>query len=239
MHKREASPHLRGRAITVYLVILLTIIITNQIVIHPSFASASSSSATSVEQTSASQPANGEGGETGTETADLDADLDVPPPRPTIIMAPDAPDLKLTTAQVTTAWLVYDILHEAGDLSPEQIAGFIGNFYRESSLNPTAVNKKRTHYGLAQWGGSRWRALRSWAEHHKTETQMQFLLSELSGTESKANTKIRAAETVQDAAIAIAKHYERCALPEAEKKIRIKYAQSFYDQMGLGTPNVD
>lgn len=150
-------------------------------------------------------------------------------PRATELWAPDAPHLMLTDAQVETAWIVWDFLIEAG-FSEEITAGFLGNIYRESALDPRSFSDAGC-FGLIQWAGGRLSELYTLPNYDTAEVQLEFVLIELAGSESEANARIMEASTVSEAAVIIARHYERCAWSESEKQTRIAYAQAFYDQM--------
>jgi len=51
----------------------------------------------------------------------------------------------------------------AGGMSQMQAAAVVGNLQRESSLDPSAVNKDEGAYGLMQWRGPRFTALQQFA----------------------------------------------------------------------------
>ena len=106
---------------------------------------------------------------------------------------------------------------------PEHIAdGFLMNFKDESGLNP-GINEQnpivpgsRGGFGLAQWTGPRRKQLEAFAQQRGTpvsdmNTQLDFLMEELGGTESAAAQKIMAAGTPGEAAAAIVNSFLRPA----------------------------
>lgn len=110
-------------------------------------------------------------------------------------------------------------------LNPTAAAGIVGNFMQESGtqLNPTAVGDQGTAFGIGQWRGKRFANLRSFANQLRTdwkdrETQGLFALWEMGyepltglgvqgagfGSERAAGQRVFNAETVEDAAFAMA-----------------------------------
>ena len=68
-------------------------------------------------------------------------------------------------------------------VKPNVAAGIVGNLYKESGLNPTAVGDKGTAYGVAQWRGDRLSNLKNYASskgksHSDLTTQLDFILDE-------------------------------------------------------------
>lgn len=78
-------------------------------------------------------------------------------------------------------------------LNAAQTAGVVGNLMRESGgdtydLKPDASNG--THFGIVQWGGARFTALKNFAGQKGVEwtdlkTQLEFIIYELENSESK------------------------------------------------------
>jgi len=98
--------------------------------------------------------------------------------------------------------------------SDEQAAAWVGNFTQESNLRPNAVQAGGPGRGLAQWGDGRFRALVAFAgQHGKPWTdlgaQLAFVIHELSGPESAANSRIRGAKGLEAAVDAVGLGYER------------------------------
>lgn len=105
---------------------------------------------------------------------------------------------------------------------PDHIArGFVMNFQDESGLDPGIEEKEaNVHgtkgFGLAQWTGERRGALVSYANQHgkpvaDLDTQMDFLMQELSGPESAAWEKIKGARTSGEAGAAVVNSFLRPA----------------------------
>lgn len=68
-------------------------------------------------------------------------------------------------------------------VKPNVAAGIVGNLYKESGLNPTAVGDKGTAFGVAQWRGDRLSNLKNYASskgksHSDLTTQLDFILDE-------------------------------------------------------------
>jgi len=120
-------------------------------------------------------------------------------------------------AQIATA------LKSALGLTDAQAAGIVGNLMRESGLNPRvneggAVGLPRGvgGYGLAQWTGSRQTDLVRFAggrgQAGDMATQLRFLVSEMMGPEAASLTKLRTAQSPEQAAYLFDKHYERSGI---------------------------
>lgn len=106
---------------------------------------------------------------------------------------------------------------------PQHVAqGFVMNFQDESGLR-TDINEiepvvpgSRGGYGLAQWTGPRRVALERFAEGRgkdpsDMETQLDFLMTELRGPESRAAKAIYATDTPGEAATAVMNQFLRPA----------------------------
>lgn len=99
---------------------------------------------------------------------------------------------------------------------------FVMNFQDESGLNPgineaaPIVPGSRGGYGLAQWTGPRRRQLEAFAAQRgtpvsDTDTQLDFLMSELQGSEAGAAQSILSAQDAPTAAAAIVNKFLRPA----------------------------
>jgi len=113
--------------------------------------------------------------------------------------------------------------------TPEQAAGFVGNYDQESTLDPKAVNPIGAT-GIAQWLGSRKTELFKYAKDNDLdvkdlETQLKFSMTELQGSESGAMREIKKAKTAEEAALAIRRYYERPGEHEAHDERRISSAK--------------
>lgn len=122
---------------------------------------------------------------------------------------------------------------------PEHVAqGFLMNFRDESGLNP-GINEQnpivpgsRGGFGLAQWTGPRRRQLEAFAAQQgkpvsDLDLQLDFLMTELQGSEAKAGQSILSSRNAPEAATAIVNDFLR---PAEEHRARRAA------QYGGGTP---
>jgi TP901 family phage tail tape measure protein/lambda family phage tail tape measure protein len=130
-------------------------------------------------------------------------------------------------------------LKGALSLSDAQAAGIVGNFMRESALNPRvneggAVGMPRGvgGYGLAQWTGSRQQDLIRFAggagQAGDLQTQLRFVVQELLGSENRALQSLRSAQSPEQAAVIFDRDYERSgvkALDERKANARQVYSE--------------
>jgi hypothetical protein len=110
-----------------------------------------------------------------------------------------------------------------------QAAGIAGNLQVESGFDPNAYNTKEGALGIAQWEGGRLTALKGYAQAHGTaandlNTQVDFLVNELHGSESNAYRKLMATSDPGSAAAAFDQYYERSS--GASRSTRIANAQA-------------
>jgi hypothetical protein len=114
----------------------------------------------------------------------------------------------------------------AKGLSAAQIAGILGNLQQESGINPNSAGG-----GLAQWQGSRWTALNSYANKmggsvSSLAVQLGYLWSELHGSEAGAFQKFLSnSSTAGAAATSWSQYVERPGKPMLSN--RVKYANQF------------
>ena len=111
------------------------------------------------------------------------------------------------------AQTVYRFLVGKG-LTPAQAAGVVGGLSGESGtgLSTTARNPSSGAYGIGQWLGGRKSALLAQKNPSSLSTQLNYLWSELQGSESGAYKALKGAKTVDDATRAWVSQFER---PEA------------------------
>jgi hypothetical protein len=127
-------------------------------------------------------------------------------------------------------------------MTPAQAAGVVGNLIQESTLNSGAYNKSEGAYGLAQWRGSRLSDLQSFAASQgksidDVNTQLDFIMHELKGKESKAGQMLFASKTADEAAFNFGKYYER---PKTVEQSRLSYAtQSLAQYKPTGSSSVE
>lgn len=129
----------------------------------------------------------------------------------------------------------YTHLSSAG-FEPHQAAGIVGNLFQESSLNPNAVNPKSGAYGMAQYLGPRKKQLIQFAQANGASpsdprTQLDFMVSELNGPESRARDRLLEAKTPEEAAQIFRVHYERPGKAEANDSRRTAKARGLFDTM--------
>lgn len=105
-------------------------------------------------------------------------------------------------------------------MAPHVADAFILNFQDESGLNP-GINERapivpgsRGGFGLAQWTGPRRRQLEDFARQRGVavsdlDAQLDFLMMELHGPESRAASRIFSAGNTADAAVAIVEDFLR------------------------------
>lgn len=114
--------------------------------------------------------------------------------------------------------LIYQGLLERG--MPDHVArGFVTNFKDESGFDPSIneanpiVPGSRGGFGLGQWTGPRRRALEAYGGENAgtMDTQLDFLMSELGGPESKAYKLATATGNVGEAASSLVKNFFRPA----------------------------
>ena len=125
---------------------------------------------------------------------------------------------------------------------PDAVAdGFIMNFQDESGLNPgineisPTVPGSRGGFGLAQWTGPRRVGLETLARQRgvdpsDVDLQLDYLVSELQGPESRAARNIMAARSPGEAGAAIVNDFLRPA-PEHRQSRSERY-------LSIGVPNV-
>ena len=125
-------------------------------------------------------------------------------------------------------------------LTPEQAAGIIGNFQRESGLNPrvneggqVGLPKRVGGYGIAQWTGSRQEDLIRFAGSPEKAgdlgKQIDFLIHELQGSESASLAALRKTRTPEEAAKVFEQKFERAGIVALGE--RQAYARSAYQQL--------
>jgi hypothetical protein len=123
-------------------------------------------------------------------------------------------------------------------LTPAQVAGVEGNFYVESKFDPTALNQKEGAIGFAQWEGDRRTALQRFAASQgrtetDTQTQLDYLWSELTGPESAALAALKTAKTPEAAASVFDQKFERSS--GGARQARMDAAHDIYT--GVDLPN--
>ena len=123
---------------------------------------------------------------------------------------------------------IWDYLCSKG-FTEAQTSGIMGNIQAESSFSTSDTNSSSGAYGLFQWLGGRKQNLMAFAgdKYNTAKAQIDFMLLELEGSESKAGDAIRLAQTPEDAAEVWDRVYERSE--GTTTKRRQNYARAFYD----------
>lgn len=143
---------------------------------------------------------------------------------------------------------IADALKSALSINDAQAAGIVGNFMRESRLNPRvneggAVGMPRGvgGYGLAQWTGTRQQDLIRFAggagQAGDLQTQLRFVVKELLGPENQALKSLRSAQSPEQAAVIFDRDYERSgvkALGERKANARRVYGEIAGTGSGAG-----
>jgi len=119
---------------------------------------------------------------------------------------------------------IYQYLISKYGFTPAQAAGILGNMQVESSFNTGAYNAGEGAIGLCQWEGGRRTALEHFAASQGKpasdwQVQVDFMMSELHGSEKGAYNAIMSATTAGDAAAAFDKYYERSAGTSRSQRI--------------------
>lgn len=115
-----------------------------------------------------------------------------------------------------------------------QAAGIVGNLQAESgmNINPAAIGDGGKAWGIAQWHPAR-RAIWEKSTGKKWEStgfspnfdeQLAFIVYELQRTESAALRRLRATNTVEDAAAVFDQYYERSSGQARQKRIQLAQA---------------
>ncbi|VVE07562.1 phage tail tip lysozyme [Pandoraea terrigena] len=115
-----------------------------------------------------------------------------------------------------------------------QAAGSVGSLLQENGqLDPNAKNPNSSAYGIGQWTKSRQgdfaKLFKKQIQDSTFEEQVRFMVWELRNSEKAAADAIKATKTVDEAAVAHRKRYERPAEDEAHDEKRIAYARQLYE----------
>jgi hypothetical protein len=115
---------------------------------------------------------------------------------------------------------------------PEHVArGFAANFYAESNWDPgineiePIVPGSRGGFGLAQWTGPRRVAFEEYARDRgapldDVDAQLDFLMYELQGPESRAASRIMVTNTPEEATRAVSDHFLRPGIPRMSARMK-------------------
>lgn len=101
-------------------------------------------------------------------------------------------------------------------MSDVAATGLVANLMRESSLNPNAINGSSGAYGLAQWLGSRKRALfNKYGNRPSFDNQLEFIWSELNSSHKNGLRMLQSSKNIDEAAMNAFGYYEFSAGPKA------------------------
>lgn len=133
-----------------------------------------------------------------------------PPSTGSVSGIPSAPGQRGTAQQTINFFM-------SKGLTRAQAAGIAGNLLFESGFNPSAVGDGGTSFGIAQWHFGRGDAMKAYCTSHGYSTtsfkgQLEYLWSELNGSERNALSKLRQTTSAYDAGMAFERYYERPAV---------------------------
>jgi hypothetical protein len=110
---------------------------------------------------------------------------------------------------------LFDYFLEKG-FTPAQTSGILGNMQTESSFRTNAYNPGEGAIGLCQWEGGRRTELESFAARQGKpvtdwRVQAEFVIHELTSSESGAFASLKRCQTPEQAAMVFQSRYERSA----------------------------
>lgn len=112
-------------------------------------------------------------------------------------------------------------------LSEHAAKGLVGNLLRESGLNTGAVNGSSKAFGIAQWLGSRKKALFSkYGNSPSFENQLDFVWHELNTTHKNGLKHLQNSKSVEEAAKNAFGYYEFSSGPEGAIRAMNKSGQN-------------
>lgn len=136
------------------------------------------------------------------------------------IPAPILPE-PVKTSSLDAPTIVWQYFTSRG-FSREQTAGIMGNLRQEHNFQTSDV---AGGLGVAQWLGNRRAALQAKPDYLNLTVQLDFIVEELNGVESRAGAALKAATTVEAATIAFQDLYERCG--QCMQSQRVAYAYEY------------
>lgn len=133
------------------------------------------------------------------------------------------------------------IKKEIPEATMQGIAGMLGNFQRESHLDPNAIerpNDPLSGHGLAQWTAGRATQLMSFSKEKgkpwsNLGLQLAYLVQELKGPEKAAIEALKKTD-VHEATNAWQTLFERAGVPALDE--RILFADQWYAKLGTSDP---
>ncbi len=122
----------------------------------------------------------------------------------------------------------------------KQSAGIIGNLMQESRMDPRASQRGGPGRGIAQWSlNERWATLLKWAgsrDEYALQTQLDFIIYELTTTEKATVPAVKATTTVHDATYQFEIKFERAGTPNFPA--RYQYADEAFAKYAATAPPV-
>jgi hypothetical protein len=132
---------------------------------------------------------------------------------------------------------IWDYLAKKKGLGSVTTAAFMGNMAIESRYDPTAENEIGA-YGLCQWLDRRSNLEQFTSQKGKPisdlETQLEFILYEISGSENGAYSQMLQYTTVEEQTVACCDYYERPGKGEHKHDQRIAAALEAFQKQGEG-----
>lgn len=127
------------------------------------------------------------------------------------------------------------------DATVEGLSGMLGNFEQECQMNPAAIerpNDPLSGHGIAQWTADRTTNLKNFASSKGKEwsdlgLQLEFLLHELNGSESRSMAALKLTN-VEEATAQWQILFERAGKPAMDN--RVAYANAWYAKFGTNDP---
>lgn len=105
--------------------------------------------------------------------------------------------------------------------------GLVANLMRESALNPNAVNGSSGAYGLAQWLGSRKKALfNKYGSKPSFDNQLNFIWDELNNSHKNGLRMLQSSKNIDEAAMNAFGYYEFSGGPRAAVSAMNKTGQA-------------
>lgn len=143
--------------------------------------------------------------------------------------------------------IVAEYLLDKG-LDEVQVAAIIGNMYKESGVDPAAVNEDSGAFGLCQWLGGRLNGLRAFCDardvpYTDISAQLDFFWDEFTmarggGWSFRSNYDDFMAclndDQLETAVEIFARHFERCGLDEMNLPNRNEHARRVLDALRTG-----
>lgn len=144
------------------------------------------------------------------------------------VTAPNTPIVGNDNAEKIYNFLTTRAISTNGNkpMTPVQAAAMIGNFVKESRLDPKAVNSIGAT-GIAQWLGGRKTALMKLDNPLTLKTQLNFVTLELQGSEKGLiyNDTFKNSTDIAEVTVTVRKVYERPREVEADDPTRIQAAK--------------